>query len=444
MEAVLAEGFSIGFAAAVLVLAASFFAAAGGRLDRRTATALGGAVGIGAVAAWLAVAWEPGLTVAVAAAGLTACALATVPAYALSRLVVRGRRIDADYAEAESRLSALLDREAAARAAELERTLALARADSAALLADQERRLAEERRASIAAHEAKSHDELSAKLAGAQRQVERRFAEWAQDLERIEDRLAKQIEKVGARQLELIAQVEARVAADAERIVAESDEQRVAVARLRGELGRSIQEAADSAAAELEAQAADRRRALHEVAERLRRREEALTEQIEREETEAARRIAAGFAEVERKQLDSLQRVIDRATAGYSEIATQQFSEAIKNAQEDAARRLARELERAVASFEREATGVLSDRLAQISDSGTQRLEKRLGQIAAGLERQREDAVRALETRLAEVEEDIRRSLQALVADVGSERTVVEARLQELSRKVEEAYARAR
>ena len=136
--------------------------------------------------------------------------------------------------------------------------------------------------------------------------------------------------------------------------------------------------------------------------------------------------------------------MIDRATSGFSELATQQFDDEIKSAQEDAARRLARELDRAVASFERDARGVLSDQLAQIADSGSQRLEKRLGQIAAGLERQRDDAVAALERRFAEIETESRARVQSLIAEVDAERTVIEARLQELARRIDDAFARSR
>ena len=87
---------------------------------------------------------------------------------------------------------------------------------------------------------------------------------------------------------------------------------------------------------------------------------------------------------------------------------------------------------------------MLSDKLGQISDAGTQRLEKRLGQIAAGLERQRDDAVAALERRLAEAEEELMRRVQALTADVDADRTVIQARLTELGRRIDETYARAR
>ncbi len=439
-----AAAFSIGFVVAILLLAASYVLAASGRLSGRTAYALAALTGSAAVAAWIALALDPELALAVAAAGLTVCSLAQLGAYALSRLIRRGRALDADFTRAEDRLRTLIDRESTDRAAELERTLAISRADSLSLLADEERRLTDERRGSLLKREAQLRDELAASLSAAQQQVERRFAEWSADLDRVQERLAEQISGVGERQRELIAKVEARIAADADRIVGESDEQRAAVARMRDELGRAIEESVQSANAELESQSIERRRALHEVAERLRKREHALREQIEREETEASQRIAAGFAEIERKQLDQLQRVIDRASSGYSEVASQQFGEAIKIAREDAAKRLAREMERAVASFEREASGVLSDKLGQISDAGTQRLEKRLGQIAAGLERQRDDAVAALERRLAEAEEELMRRVQALMADVDADRTVIQARLTELGRRIDETYARAR
>ena len=439
-----AVAFSIGFAVAILLLAASFAVAAGGRLSRRSAHGLAALTGSGAVAAWIALAFEPDLALAVAAAGLTVCAFAQLGAYALSRLIRRDSELDAEFTQAQERLRTLIDRESTARAAEIERTLAISRADSLSLLADEERRLTDERRGSLLTREAQLRDELAASLSAAQQQVERRFAEWAGDLDRVQERLDEQIAGVGVRQRELIEKVEARIAADADRIVGESDEQRAAVARMRDELGRAIEESVQSANAELESQGMERRRALHEVGERLRKREHALREQIEREETEASQRIAAGFAEIERKQLDQLQRVVDRATSGYSEIASQQFGEAIKIAREDAAKRLAREMERAVASFEREASGVLSDKLGQISDAGTQRLEKRLGQIAAGLERQRDDAVAALERRLAEAEQELLRRVQALMADVDADRTVIQARLTELGRRIDETYARAR
>ncbi|HEV8687839.1 MAG TPA: hypothetical protein VGQ84_11240 [Gaiellaceae bacterium] len=434
--------FSIGFAAAIVVLGASFAAGATGRLSGRIAYGVAVLIGLGAVAAWIAFALDPELALAVSAAGLSVCTLAELGAYALSKLVRRGRMLDADFARAEQRLSDLIDAESRERTAEFERTLARARADSASQLADEERRIADERRRTIVERESAARDELAAVLATAQRQVEGRFAEWARDLDRIQDRLAQQIARVGEQQRELIAKVEARIQGDADRIAAESEEQRAAITRLREELGRSIEELGQAASGELESQAADRRRALHEVADRLRRREQVLAEQIAREEADATARIKQGFADVERRQLEQLERVVERATSGYAEQAAQQFADAIKSAREEAARRLARELERAVAAFEREATGVLSERLANISDTGAARLEKRLSGIAAGLERHRDEALASIERGLADLEGDIRRRVELLVADVDAERTVVEARLHELSRRIDETFAR--
>src|SRR5207245_1974791 len=82
-----------------------------------------------------------------------------------------------------------------------------------------------------------------------------------------------------------------RIAADAERLEAESEQQRAGLMRLRDELARAIQETISAGNAELEGYAAERRRALHELNERIRRRERSLAEQIEREETDATRRI---------------------------------------------------------------------------------------------------------------------------------------------------------
>ncbi|MDX6424353.1 MAG: hypothetical protein QOI67_1824, partial [Gaiellaceae bacterium] len=194
-----AVAFSIGFAVAIVVLAASFALAANARLSGRTAYALAALTGSAAVTAWIALAFEPDLTLAVAAAGLTVCAFAHFGAYALSRLIRRGRVLDADYTRSEERLRTLIDREAAERAAELERTLAIARADSVSILADEERRLMEERRGSLVTREAQLRDELAASLSAAQQQVQRRFAEWSADLDRVQERLAEQITLVGER-----------------------------------------------------------------------------------------------------------------------------------------------------------------------------------------------------------------------------------------------------
>ena len=77
--------------------------------------------------------------------------------------------------------------------------------------------------------------------------------------------------------------------------------------RLREELERAAQQAGAEALEELEAHTSERRRVIEEIAERLRRREQALTEQVER-----ARRgrtpDRGSFAGIERRQVEQLQR----------------------------------------------------------------------------------------------------------------------------------------
>jgi hypothetical protein len=212
--------------------------------------------------------------------------------------------------------------------------------------------------------------------------------------------------------------------------------------RLRDEIARATQEAVEAGTNELDAYASERRRALHELNERIRKRERQLLELIEREETDAVRRIHAGFADVERRQLEQLERILKRATSSYSDAAAQQFADMIKSSREAAAVRLSRELERAVQSFAREAQTALAERLAQVGDAGVQRLERRQTEAMAGLERQQAEATEAFETRLMQAEQELRRRLDTLAADAEAERAVLDARLRELAKRLDETLAR--
>ena len=166
----------------------------------------------------------------------------------------------------------------------------------------------------------------------------------------------------------------------------------------------AAREAVEAAENELETHAAERRRALHEVAERLRRRERELNEQVEHEQTEAAGRLQVAFADVERRQIEQLERSVRREAGRFAEAAATQFDATIKEAREDAARRLARELDRAVTVFTHEAEKILGERMLQIGETGGQRVEQRLRQITANLERQRDEFLQTLEHRRAEAE----------------------------------------
>ncbi len=433
----------IAFAAAACVAALTLLGVAFDRVQRRLLVALAALTGVAAVAAWVGFGLRPGTDTATAAGGITIAFVAQLAAVKLRDLLRSARRFDDQLARAQGRMNSLIAREADERNAELERTLARARADSASILAEQERRMAEERRAAAAERSRVAEDELGKALTVAQQQVEVRLIAWTDDLERAQRGVADQLAQLAQRQKQLIAEAEARIATDAERLEAESEQQRASLVRLREELARASQEAVAAGTAELEGYASERRRSLHELNERIRKRERQLLELIEREETDATRRIQAGFADVERRQLEQLERILARATSSYSDAATQQFADTVKSSREAAAVRLSRELDRAVQAFAREAQTVLADRLVQVGDAGAQRLERRQAQVAAGLDRQRSEAIEAFEARLLQAEQELRRRLDTLGADAEAERAVLDARLRELAKRIDETFARS-
>jgi hypothetical protein len=430
------------FGIAVAVTAGALAAAAFGRGGRAVLVTLTCAVGVAAAAAWLAFGLRPQTELAVVAGGITFAFVGQLVALRLRDLLRAARRVDEHLARAQARLHALVAREAEERAAELERLLARTRADSRSLLVEQERRMAEERRAAAAERSRAAVDELGEALTAAQQHIEARFNAWNDDLERAQHAVADQIAQLAQRQKQLIAEAEARIAADAERLEAESEQQRAGLVRLRDDLTRATQETLATGSSELETFGAERRRALHELNERIRRRERQLQELIEREETEAVRRIQSGFADVERKQVEQLERVLQRAVSSYSDAAAQQFADTVRGTREAAATRLSRELDRSVQAFVRQAQTVLGERLSQVGDAGAQRLERRLAEVAESLERQRVEAIAAFEGRLAHAEQDLRRRLDTLAADGEAERAVLDARLRELARKIDETLAR--
>jgi hypothetical protein len=154
------------------------------------------------------------------------------------------------------------------------------------------------------------------------------------------------------------------------------------------------------------------------------------------------RRIQSSFADVERRQIENLERILQRATASYSDAAGQQFADALKTARDNAGTRLARELDRAVQAYAREAQKVLGERLAQVGDAGAQRLEKRMADASNSLERQHGEAVAEFESRLSHSEQELRRRLDGLAADLEAERAVLDGRLRELARRIDETFAR--
>lgn len=423
--------FAGGIVLAALALAgAAFRRAPNSLLASATAIEAVGAIGI-----WVAFALRHDRPLAVAAGGLTASALVAGAAVLLRRALGRVGAMDARLAEAETDLLAAVEREKSTLAAELELTLARARADSRSLLEEQERQIAEERRALVAERERNATMTLAEKLNTVQAQMEHRLAEWSQDLDRTTEVTKMRIGELEQRQQQLLREIELRLTADAERLSAESEEQRAGVARLRAELTRTLDDALGVMRNELEVHAAERRRALHDLETRLAHRERELTEHAQREEADAAQRIRGGFEDISRRQIEQLERAVDRAVASHADEAAQRFAQLVKSSREDAAKRLARELDRAVSTFAREAETVLAERLAHIADAGAQRLEHRVSNVAGDLERRHDELAAAHDLRLGELESEMRRRIDELRADLDAERGVLEARLQELVRR---------
>jgi len=435
--------FEIVFAVAVVVAAGSLAATALERASRTMLLVAAGAIGAAAVAAWVAFALAPSTVLAISATGLTACVLVPVAALGLRHGLARGRDIDREIERAKAELAEVARTEVSQRSGELERTLARARADSLSAYADEERRLAETRRTALEESEQRLRHGLAEAFSKVQGQVEQRLASWHQDLDRAQRQMGARLEEIAQRERSLIEALEARLENDGERVKTADDEQKAAVNRLREDLARTAAEVAANAEAELETHAADRRRALHQVADRMTARERDLLRRIEREESDASRRIQSVFLDVERRQVEQLERVLDRAAARFVDAAAHQFEGTVKGAQEEAARRLQRELERSVQAFARQGESLLAERLTQLGDAGGMRLEKKLSQVAATLERQREDFVGAVTSRLNDLEADFRQRLTALAAEEEAERAALESRLAEIARRIDQTVSRA-
>ena len=378
-----------------------------------------------------------------AAAVVLALVAAAVLAVALRTARNRAGASEAVLADAHTAVAAIVREEAVAQAEELRGLLQRSRADSLSLLAEQERRIAEERRQELADRERETGESLAAALADAERRVQERLRGWQDDLERAERHLEAQLARLAQRQQQLISEAEARIEAGASELVETSDEQRASVIRLREDLEQAAQQAVNHTMEELQAHALERRRVIEEIAERLRAREQALSEQIDRAESEARSRVDASFSDIERRQVEQLERLVARETARYAEAAGQQFESAIKGAREEAAGRLARELDRAADSYVRQADALFAERMNETAHQSSQQLELRLRQGQISFERQRDEFSEALQRRLAETDADLRRTLGALVAEAESERSVLEARLQELARRVDELATHA-
>ncbi|HEX4519577.1 MAG TPA: hypothetical protein VH063_08375 [Gaiellaceae bacterium] len=315
-------------------------------------------------------------------AAVAACVAAGLAFTALKRTRATAGVLDREIERGKALFEEVIAKEAELRAAELAETLALTRSEAISQLADEERRITEERRREVVDREREATVKLVAALTEAQRSVEARFADWGSGLTSLQQALMGEFERVGTRQQQLVATLEAKLTKEADRLEATFEEHRTRLAKVRGDLERAMQDVAGAVTAELESHSAERRRALQEVADRLRKRERELQEQIDREHTEASQRVAGQLAEVERRQVEQVRRAVAREAAHATEAAGTHFDGTIRAAREDAARRLARELDLSVERFAREAETVLAERV----DSELRSAEARLNELARRLD----------------------------------------------------------
>jgi hypothetical protein len=407
----MALALEIAFAAAIAVVVISLVGVVLGKATDRLLLGLTIALTVGAGVALVALgidlveSYTDLDAVLLAAGGFAAAAVAEAGLLALNRGLRRMQQIDELTDAARDQVRAFAEEEARERVLELERMLARERANTGHQLSEQERRLAEERRDTVERQAERARVELTETVASVQERLEQRLMAWAADLDRGQRELEQRLVELGQKQREAVAAYEARLAADEERVDAASEEQRLALAKLREELQHFGTSFLEEGRSEIEIHAAERRRALHEVGERLRSRERALREQLERDEVESKSRIAAGLEEAERRHLAALDRAFERAATRLTEYAEKQFDSQIKESREKAAERLSRELDKAIEQFARQAEKDVSDRIVEMARMTADRLQRRINDVARSAEAQHElaaERVRHLAARLDE------------------------------------------
>jgi hypothetical protein len=417
----------IAFAASFAIVAASLVAVVFARVPERLL--LGSAVALAVVA--LAAAVLAGIAIVegnddveaflVATGGILIAAMAQAGLFALARGLRQIAETERLGEQARKRMDEYLEEHAEQRKAEVERMLARERANTSYALGEQERQLAEERRDTIERQAERARVELADAVSSAQERLESRLMAWAADLDRGQRELEAQLGQLGQRQKEALVQYDARLRDDAERLAAASEEQRRALEQLRSEFERLITQFVEEGRSEVETHAAERRRSLHEVSERLRNRERGLREQIDREEVEARSRLAAGLNDAERRQLAQLEKALERAASRLSDDAERRFDALIRESREKSAERLSRELEKSIEQFVRQAESEVSDRIIELARTTADRMERRLRDVARGAEAQGEvaserlrhvqerldSALAAAESRIAAFEEEV-------------------------------------
>lgn len=373
--------------------------------------------------------WRPLL---VSFGALVAATAAAGGALALSRGLRRISSVEEESSMLLEQLDATLTRNAEIRLRELEHTLARERAETVHLLETEGRRLREARRADVERQYDEAGIQLSELISSNQRRVEQRLTAWSADLERAQQQLKLRLEDLIRRQADALQAHQGRLEEHATEVEALEGEQDAAIARVRGDLERAISEASELALSEIETHAAERRRALHEVSERLRTRERSMREQIEREEGEVRSQLSQLVDEVERRHVEQLERLLDRAVLRLSEDAERRFDAQLRDSREKTAERLSRELELSMETFTRSAEKEVAARISEAAQASAAKLQRqiddvvRAAEVQTGISNERiqalserlERSLDAANDRLAEFESNVELELSAKLAEI--------------------------
>jgi hypothetical protein len=319
-----------------------------------------------------------------------AAVLVVVLALALRRAHERAVRTEQLVSEARRAVRAAAEEESAAQAEQLRVAIVRAQADSLSAYVAEERRLSDQRRGELAVRERELSERMAELVAVVEQRVEERLRAWESDLERAQNALQGSVATLEQRMRQRISEVEARVASESDELDTTIDEQRAAALRLREELETSARDALARSLEEVQLQADDRRRTIDELNERLRQHEHAVTEQVDHAETEARTRIELAFAELERRQVEHLERAMGREIDSRSEAGALEFENRMRAIREEAADRLREELDRIAESFLRRADGIIAAELQQAVTAASQRLDDRLIELARQYESARQ------------------------------------------------------
>jgi hypothetical protein len=407
METLFEAAFVAGFA----LVAVSFALVIARRIPDRALLIFTGVLATAAAAAFAALAlnvrgdFVDRDSVVLAAAGLLAAAVAEAGLFALSRGLAAIREQEAIVRAGQEHIEALVEKHAADQAAAFDRTLQRERANAGHALSQQERKLTLERRDMVARQADRARAELASSIEQIQAQLEQGLTAWAADLDRGQRSLETRLNALAQRQAEAIKAYEARLEADSDYLRTATEEQQAALGHLRGELEKVGREVFDAGQAEIEVYAEESRRALQELAVRLREQERSIREEVEREEADAITRIQSSSEDIERRQLATLDRALERATQRLVDEAERRFDVQIKESREKSAQRLSHELEKAMQQFAQQAEKEIAERIDEAARTSAGRLERRIGDITRAADAQQEAAaerIRQMGDRLSE------------------------------------------